>query len=122
MDVSFGHLFVHVQDLRRTRDFYVDVLGLDVLVDEIGYLRIGSPGGFHIGFEERGAAEVGAPGIEIDLISSDVDAMVERLRDAGIETTTPSDQPWGARHCWLHDPDGYRLSIYSPIASSAGGH
>jgi hypothetical protein len=27
--------------------------------------------------------------------------------------TAPQDMPWGMRHAWLEDPDGYRLSMYS---------
>jgi catechol 2,3-dioxygenase-like lactoylglutathione lyase family enzyme len=30
----------------------------------------------------------------------------------------PEDQEWGARHAWLIDPDGHRLSIYSEPAAS----
>jgi uncharacterized glyoxalase superfamily protein PhnB len=29
------------------------------------------------------------------------------------EIATPEDQEWGARHAWLTDPDGYRLSLVS---------
>jgi uncharacterized glyoxalase superfamily protein PhnB len=29
----------------------------------------------------------------------------------------PEDQEWGARHAWLIDPDGHRLSIYSGPAA-----
>jgi catechol 2,3-dioxygenase-like lactoylglutathione lyase family enzyme len=31
----------------------------------------------------------------------------------------PSDQEWGARHAWFEDPDGYRMSIYSPLPNQA---
>ncbi len=116
----FSHLFVHVRDIRRARRFYVDLLGLDVLLESDGYLRLGGDDGFHIGIEERGARDVGAPGIEIVVRVPDVDLAFERLREAGIALTAPVDQPWGARHAWLHDPDGYRLSIYSPATGLAG--
>ncbi len=44
----------------------------------------------------------------------DVDAFVERGRSLGVEVEEgPSDQPWGARHAWLRDPDGRRMSVYS---------
>ena len=112
---GFSHCFLHVADLGRTRAFYVDRLGLEVLVEGDGYLRLGGGGGFHLGVEERPASEVGAPGIELDIRVPDVDALAAELRLAGISLTEPSDQEWGARHAWLHDPDGYRLSIWSPI-------
>ena len=111
----FSHCFLHVIDLERTRAFYADRLGVEVLTETPGYLRLGGGGGFHIGVEQRAASEVGAPGIELELQVSDVDALATALREAGVSVTEPSDQDWGARHAWLHDPDGYRLSIWSPI-------
>jgi len=112
---SYSHLFVHVSDLARTREFYVDRLGLEVLLEHPGYLRVGGGDGFHIGFEEREQAQVGAAGIEIVIAVDDVDATWSRLRAAGIALDTePHDQEWGARHAWLRDPDGYRLSLAGP--------
>lgn len=110
---AFSHLFIHVTSLPAARRFYVDRLGLEVLNDEPGYLRVGGGEGFHIGIEERPAAEVGAVGIEMVIRVGDVDVTASALRDAGIEITDPADQPWGDRHAWTHDPDGYRISVYS---------
>ncbi len=113
MPSSLSHLFVPVRDLEAARHCYVDLLGLEVLVDEGGYLRIGGGGGFHIGVE----AEPDGQRKQADLVVrvDDVDAMVARLRSAGVEVTDPEDQPWGARHAWFHDPDGRPISIYTPL-------
>jgi catechol 2,3-dioxygenase-like lactoylglutathione lyase family enzyme len=114
---SFSHLFVTVRDLGATYRFYVEQLGLEVLMggpDE-GYLRLGGGGGFHIGFEAH--PEMAAPpsGMELVIRVDDVDATYERLAGEGIAFDgPPRDQEWGARHAWLRDPSGYRLSIYSP--------
>lgn len=115
--VAFSHLFVHVTDLDRSRRFYVERLGLAVLMQEEGYLRVGGGDGFHLGLEERDTDRVGAAGIEIVIRVSDVDAAYRRLVGDGVEfDAAPADMPWGARHAWLRDPDGYRLSIYSTEA------
>jgi catechol 2,3-dioxygenase-like lactoylglutathione lyase family enzyme len=106
-----SHLFVHVVALERSRRFYVDLLGLEILAEEPGYLRLGGRDGFEMGVEERPAGDVGATGIEIVVRVPDVDAAATRLRAAGVPVTAPADQAWGVRHAWLHDPDGYRLSI-----------
>lgn len=107
-----SHLFVHVADLSASRHFYVDLLGLEVLMEEPGYLRIGNADGWHIGMEE--AEPVGAVGIELVIRVPDVDAAHARLTDAGLDFEgTPQDTDWGARHAWLRDPSGYRLSLYS---------
>jgi catechol 2,3-dioxygenase-like lactoylglutathione lyase family enzyme len=111
---ALSHLFVHVSDLARTRRFYVERLGLSVLTEEDGYLRIGGNDGFHMGVEERGADEVGAVGIEIEVRVPDVDQTYREMSEDGVAfESPPADMPWGARHAWLRDPDGYRLSIYS---------
>jgi catechol 2,3-dioxygenase-like lactoylglutathione lyase family enzyme len=111
---ALSHLFIHVSDLSQTRRFYVDQLGLSVLMEEDGYLRIGGDDGFHMGMEARGPAEIGAAGIEIVIRVDDVDAAYGALSAEGVRFAgPPADTPWGRRHAWLTDPDGYRLSIYS---------
>jgi catechol 2,3-dioxygenase-like lactoylglutathione lyase family enzyme len=109
-----SHLFVLVSDLERARRFYVDELGLDLLIDSPGYVRVGGREGFHLGMEEGAPDQVGARGIEIVVEVEDVDRRYEQLLAKGVRFTgPPQDQEWGARHAWLFDPDGYRLSIYS---------
>jgi len=111
-DARLSHLFVHVASLVESRAFYVDLLGLEVLMEEPGYLRIGNADGWRIGMEEGGP--VGADGIEIVIRVPDVDAAYDRLADAGVNfDTPPTTTGWGSRHAWLRDPSGYRLSIYS---------
>ncbi len=116
---SLSHLFVHVRSLAEMHAFYVASLGL-VLLDGgpgAGYMRIGGGDGFTIGMEERPEAEVGAIGIEVVVAVDDVDARYAALIAAGVPFDgPPTDQEWGARHAWLRDPSGYRLSIYSTNA------
>lgn len=115
MPAGLSHLFVHVSDLERSRRFYVDVVGLEVLMEYPGYLRIGGGGGFHMGLEERDASQIGAVGIEIVIQVDDVYETHRRMADAGVEFLAPPEaQPWGATHAWFTDPEGYRASIYSP--------
>ena len=111
------HLFIYVSDLGRSRGFYTDVLGLQVLIEEEGYLRVGIPRGIHIGMEEGKPSQVGARGVEIHLEVDDVDAWADRLRADGVTfEIPPADMPWGARHALFRDPDGYRLSIFTRTA------
>lgn len=109
-----SHLFIVVSDLDRARRFYVTDLGLDLMLETPGYLRVGGGGGFHLGIEEGDPKDVGASGIELVIEVDDVDRRYEELTAKGIRFDgPPQDQEWGARHAWLRDPDGYRLSIYS---------
>jgi catechol 2,3-dioxygenase-like lactoylglutathione lyase family enzyme len=116
MNPHFSHLFVAVLDLHATHRFYVELLGLEVLVGgpERTYMRLGGGGGFHIGFEVVVADAVPTDGIQIRVRVDDVDAVYRRLLQAGVAVDgPPADQVWGARHVWLRDPTGYRISIFS---------
>jgi catechol 2,3-dioxygenase-like lactoylglutathione lyase family enzyme len=114
---SLSHLFMPVRSLDEARRLYVELLGLEVLVDEGGYVRIGGGGGFHMGLEQEPDKVIKQADLVVRV--DDVDATAARLRDAGVEVTNPEDQEWGARHAWLHDADGRPISIYTPI--EAGG-
>jgi catechol 2,3-dioxygenase-like lactoylglutathione lyase family enzyme len=114
-EVRLSHLFMHVTDLQASRNFYVEWLGLEMLFEEPGYLRVGGADGFHIGMEQD-PDRVGSEGTEIVVRVPNVDAACDRLIGLGVPLeSSPQDMPWGARHAWLRDPSGYRLSIFSPI-------
>lgn len=118
MAPAFSQVFVWVRDIAETHRFYVELLGLEVLVGEPGhrYMRVGGGNGAYFGFEVNPEAAIPTPGIEMRVRVDDVDATYERLRAAGVEFEgLPADQTWGDRHAWLRDPSGYRLSIYSPV-------
>lgn len=41
--------------------------------------------------------------------TNELDAVIEKLRAAGVEPGDPIDQPYGMRQIYLKDPDGYSL-------------
>jgi catechol 2,3-dioxygenase-like lactoylglutathione lyase family enzyme len=111
MTARFSHLFIVTSDLAAERRLLVDVIGLEAVLEEGSYVRIGG-GAFHIGIEE------GLPGrndgTEINIEVDDVDEMYERFGAAGVETEgRPHRQEWGARHVWFRDVDGRRMSVFS---------
>jgi catechol 2,3-dioxygenase-like lactoylglutathione lyase family enzyme len=114
MATRLSHLFVHVTDLERTVRFWTEVVGLELLLTEPGYARVGGVDGFDLGLEERAAEQVGATGIELAIEVDDVRAAYQRMAAAGVEFLgPPRQQPWGGVHAWFADPDGYRCSIFS---------
>lgn len=112
MGARLSHVFVLVSDLAAERHLLVDVIGLEVLVDEGGYLRVGGNGGFHLGLEQGEPGVAG--GIEINIEVDDVGAAYARLVEAGVPVEgPPKDEEWGARHVWFRDVDGRQLSVFS---------
>jgi catechol 2,3-dioxygenase-like lactoylglutathione lyase family enzyme len=111
---TVDHLFMVVTDLVRSVAFYT---GLGLLAHDWGggYVRLHGPDGTFIGMEERPAAEVQPGGIELVIRVDDVHARHAELAAAGVAFESPPEpQEWGAVHAWLRDPDGYRLSIFTP--------
>jgi catechol 2,3-dioxygenase-like lactoylglutathione lyase family enzyme len=70
-----------VADLPASRQFWTDAIGLVVLMEYPGYVRVGGGEGFHLGLEK------GTPGpdasIEITVQVDDVDASHRRLVEMG---------------------------------------
>lgn len=109
---GLSHLFVTVADLTEARRFWTEVIGLDVMVEDDEYLRVGGGGGFSMGIER--AADGDVPEVEVVVRVPDVDASYARLLALGIACDGPPEEmPWGARHIWLRGPDGRRVSLYS---------
>jgi uncharacterized glyoxalase superfamily protein PhnB len=102
-----------VSDLDAEVRLLVDVVGLELLVRENGYVRVGGSDGFHIGMEQ-GKPSIGND-VEINIEVDDIDAAYERLTSAGVEVEGPPEhQEWGARHVWFRDVDGRRMSLFTP--------
>ena len=108
---SLDHLYVTVSDLDRSVAFY-ERLGF-TSTRWGNYVRLEGANGMFIGLEQRADATTGST-IEIVIRVGDVDERYVQLGQAGVVFDgAPSDQEWGARHVWLRDPDGNRLSLFS---------
>jgi catechol 2,3-dioxygenase-like lactoylglutathione lyase family enzyme len=109
---SLDHLYIVVADLDRSVAFY-ERLGF-LASRWGGYVRLEGGDGMYIGMEQRSDASAGST-IELVVRVDDVDRRFDELRAAGVPFDgQPHDQEWGARHVWLRDPDGNRLSLFSP--------
>lgn len=111
---ALSHLFVHVGDVGVMRRFYGELFGLPIADLPGGYVRIGCADGFHLGVEE--VAGLAHPDeTELVVRVPDVDAVHATLRANGtVVDAPPQDMPWGLRQMWLRDPNGLRLSVYTP--------
>jgi catechol 2,3-dioxygenase-like lactoylglutathione lyase family enzyme len=130
--VAMEHVLVLSDDIQRTRDFYCDVVGLEVgerpplaFPGYWLYADSGGPSCIHIA--ERRAYAAHAAGLGLHVPSEDAgvgpvdhvafrassgnyDGLLERLSRAGIEAVTNA-VPGGPRQVFIEDPNGVRVEI-----------
>src|SRR4051794_5973747 len=114
---GFSHIVIKVADLQGTIDFYTQHLGFKLLrryqmrTMESGYLELG---GVLLELFPRTEADgpVGAQDNPIGLVVSDLDAVLARLRVAGIVCGEPNPARtfWG-RQAKIRDNSGYLVSL-----------
>jgi catechol 2,3-dioxygenase-like lactoylglutathione lyase family enzyme len=108
--------FLSTRDLAMTAQFYEEVMGLPLVVDQ-GRCRIYHVvGEAYVGFCERGSAPKPPEkpqGVIFTLVTPDVDGWHERLRAQGVsfEKAPARNETYGIYHCFLRDPNGYLLEI-----------
>ncbi len=122
---TFG---VTTERLEETRDFYVRLLGFQIVFEQSWFAHLRSPGGeCEIGVLRPDRPEVpaafgacfGGAGAWISFNVPDVEALLERCRALGI---TPEfglrEQAWGERHFGVRDPAGVLVNFAQRIPPS----
>lgn len=118
-DTRCQHICLTTERLAETRDFYVDVLGLnDANYDESsGLLALGLADGFVLRFEAKGAADPSSIRFlglelksfeEVDRLHSELSQRVKVIEDLRPRFTS-AEGPYG---CIIEDPNGYRLKLF----------
>jgi catechol 2,3-dioxygenase-like lactoylglutathione lyase family enzyme len=116
MKASFKGLTLHVDDVERSRDFYLRVPGATLIEERPGDFALLQIGSGQLGLLTRRYLPQGAPGFHMEISTSSVgvDALYEQVRAAGIEPDgRPEDHWWGERTFQVTDPDGNRIEFDS---------
>jgi catechol 2,3-dioxygenase-like lactoylglutathione lyase family enzyme len=108
--VAVNHISFGVADYARTRDFYADLLGMEVSGDDGKqcYMKFGSDS-FLI--PRKSQTPAGGPLVDhicYTITDWDKDAVEAELRSRGLDPEPDTDESFHVR-----DPDGYRLQIGS---------
>ncbi len=127
MSAQINSVFLYVNDVVRSLEFYNEIVGAEVvqIYNEhengpisLAILRIGNfslllhPQEPHS--EEFQGQRVGL-GIHLQLKVDDIDAFHQHCLDEGAMLSVsgePVDQAWGWREFALKDPDGFVWSVY----------
>jgi catechol 2,3-dioxygenase-like lactoylglutathione lyase family enzyme len=114
LKLKLHEIELFVKNPEVSKQFYRDVLGIPLAVDEKGLKCFDS----------------GWPGLDIDLsihfpgkvsisfLVEDLDQFVHELREKGIQVDDPRDAHLGMRAVALVDPDGHRVEIQTPTEKS----
>lgn len=111
---GFESLILFVSDLKESRTFYVDGLGLPVVFEDDVIVVVGGPAGREVlhpndrGHDERGIfpAGKGVGGAAVRFAVKDPGECERQAAEAGLSVLWPAqDAAWG-RFVVLADPDG----------------
>jgi catechol 2,3-dioxygenase-like lactoylglutathione lyase family enzyme len=101
-----------VSDPARAKQFYQDVLGLDVLMDMGWIATYGSNQTMtvQISFMTEGGSGTSVPDLSVEV--DDLDAVLSRVKKAKIPVEYgPANEPWGVRRFFVRDPFGKLVNI-----------
>ena len=112
---GIDHVVLYVSDLKRSRQFYVDVLGMTVAHESSGRTFLSCGRQLVALFEVRDGAPVKA-GAELNhlalrVTSGTYEEVKAYLEGCGIEVT---GRPGHDRCIYFSDPDGHRLQLVVP--------
>jgi catechol 2,3-dioxygenase-like lactoylglutathione lyase family enzyme len=96
----------------ETRDFFVDLLGFEVVMDIGWVVTLASPTNPSAQVTIIGNDDPAAPGISVEV--ADVDAVHAKAVKQGLEIAYPlRDEEWGVRRFMLREPSGVTVNVLS---------
>lgn len=116
--MNIGLVTLYVHDLQKSKDFYVNTLGLTIDESQTGpvFVMLRSTNGWAIALEDVKILPPGqakpAGSLEIGFEVADVDALYKQWEAQGIEMVSePIDKPF-CRSFLAKDPEGHYLTMY----------
>jgi catechol 2,3-dioxygenase-like lactoylglutathione lyase family enzyme len=123
IDVRLDGVTLSVASVRRSMKFYGEKLGFEIVLDaapDFALVRVGRKGGGTIGLlslkhavgrKTKSVTPAMRAGVHVELSTSDLDGLYEKLAARGVEfDSPPHDEPW-ERSASARDPDGYAIEI-----------
>jgi catechol 2,3-dioxygenase-like lactoylglutathione lyase family enzyme len=102
-----------------SREFYIQVFGLEVVMDRGWIVTLASPSDPTAQITLFGPAESSEPAPSITVEVADVDAVHDAAVQRGLEIVYPlTDEEWGVRRFFLADPNGILINVMSHIDRS----
>jgi catechol 2,3-dioxygenase-like lactoylglutathione lyase family enzyme len=115
-----------VRDVARSVEFYVELLGLDVVVDHGWYVELGVGERVVLALVVSGHetvprhADGPARGLLVSFEVDDAAAVADRCVALGCRVVAPLTDELGQRHVMVADPDGTIVDVIERIPLTAG--
>lgn len=96
----------------KAKQFYADVLGLDILMDQGWIATYGAQEkmSLQVSVMSQGGSDTPVPDLSVEV--DDLDEALERVRKAGYPVEYgPAVEPWGVRRFYTRDPFGKLVNI-----------
>lgn len=103
---------IGTHDVAAARRFYGDILGLDLLMDHGWIATYGSAQTMSLQVSIASEGGSGTPVPDLSIEVDDVEAAFAAMKAAGFAIAYgPTDEPWGVRRFFVHDPFGKLVNI-----------
>jgi catechol 2,3-dioxygenase-like lactoylglutathione lyase family enzyme len=103
---------IATRDVAAARQFYGEILDLDVLMDMGWIVTYGADEQMKLQLSVMSEGGSGTPVPDISIEVDDVEEALRRCRSAGIAIVYgPADEPWGVRRFFVRDPLGRLVNI-----------
>jgi catechol-2,3-dioxygenase len=124
---GFAELTLECRDRDVVERFYTDLLGLQVLAREDDRTWLAAGEGARLGLWLPGEKEFGDEGgrhvhFAFSAAPGRLDAVLDRLQDAGVDHRGPIEHPGGDRSVYVRDPEGNVVEIWDFFHRREGRH
>ena len=112
------HLAIAVRDVKRTKQFYHDVFGMETMYDQDNFIQMTTPGCNDIlVFEQKKDNLIGTSGCIAHFgfrlkTANGIGDILEKVKLAGGEITDQGEFVKGSPYVFFKDPDGYLVEIW----------
>lgn len=118
-----NHYVLAVHNVKKSAQFYVDVLGFKVFLDLGGWIFVKRDNCMIMLGEcpnDMHPSELGCHNYFAYLRVDDVDVYHDQIKRSGHQPLeAAADKPWGMREFGLTTPDGHRIRIGQAISNPA---
>jgi catechol 2,3-dioxygenase-like lactoylglutathione lyase family enzyme len=115
LGINRSNTILYCDRWEETVSFYRDVVKLPVLTGKSWFVEFQLTPGACLSVAAAAHASIasaGGAGVTLSWRVENVDAVRNRLMAGGVEVT-PLRTIWGARSCFLFDPEGNRIELWS---------